>query len=196
MEYYSHTIRITNFNLIDIERVEQILKSGYIYSRRNLQNTINFDKERLGEETSLFNGMDYVSLCDLSKEKTDYSAYNMYVKRGLSFLFNKRIEVILPIIINTKVGGYSFFGDAHLFGLQEKRYSDLPDEVQIKDKISLSYLEGMAISVGQIEKYHEKDYVIEYLKLLKSVLTKYEKYVPIINIDTEKELLVDNHKIY
>ena len=71
MNYYSHTIRISNFSFGDIEKVEDILKSGFIYSRRNLKNIPGSDIKLLGEETSLFNGMDYISLCDLSKRNLD-----------------------------------------------------------------------------------------------------------------------------
>lgn len=191
MEYYSHTIRISNFNLIDIEKIEDILKSGYIYSRRNLQNLPNFDIKSLGEDTSLFNGMDYISLCDLSKRNLDYSAYNMYVKRGLSFLFNKKIDVITPTVVNNRLGGYSFFGDAHALGMQTMRYSDLPDEVQVKDKISLDNLEGISLSIKQMQKFHDDEYMKNYIKLVRKKLDDYQKDVPIINIDTEEELTVD-----
>lgn len=189
MEYYSHTIRITNFSFIDIEKVEDILISGYLYSRRNLQKILHINNITLSEETCLFNGMDYVSLCDLSKKGMDYSAYNMYVNRGLSFLFNKDMEVIIPTVINTRIDSYSFFGDAHMLGLGKERYSDLKDEVQVKDKVSLNYLEGMALSLNQMKKFHNNQYLIEYLKLLKDVLIRYQKNIPIINLDNQKEIM-------
>lgn len=195
MNYYSHTIRISNFSFGDIEKVEDILKSGFIYSRRNLKNIPGSDIKLLGEETSLFNGMDYISLCDLSKRNLDYSAYNMYVKRGLSLLFNKNIDVLTPIIVNTRLGGYSFFGDAHVLGMQTMRYSDLPDEVQVKDKISLDNLEGMLLSVCQLKKFHNDLYLNEYLNKLKNILMLYKKNVPIINLDNEEELIVENNVV-
>lgn len=195
MNYYSHTIRISNFSFGDIEKVEDILKSGFIYSRRNLKNIPGSDIKLLGEETSLFNGMDYISLCDLSKRNLDYSAFNMYVKRGLSLLFNKNIDVLTPIIVNTRLGGYSFFGDAHVLGMQQIRYSDLPDEVQVKDKISLDNLEGMLLSVCQFKKFHNDLYLNEYLNKLKNILILYKKNVPIINLDNEEELIVENNVV-
>ena len=195
MEYYSHTINITNFSLKDIDKVEEILKAGYIYSRRNLKDILHINKEELDEKNALFNGMDYVSLCDLSKKHREYSAYEMYVKRGLSFLFNKKIEVIVPSIVNIRVGTYSFISDAHYFGLSRGRYSDLYDEVQVKDKVSLNNLEGMILSLSSIKSYRGEDHLLEYLKLLKKVLILYQKNVPIINLDTEEEIYIEENKI-
>ena len=119
----------------------------------------------------------------------------MYVKRGLSLLFNKNIDVLRPIIVNTRLGGYSFFGDAHVLGMQTMRYSDLPDEVQVKDKLSLDNLEGMLLSVCQLKKFHNDLYLNEYLNKLKNILILYKKNIPIINLDTEEELIVENNKV-
>lgn len=195
MDYYSHTIRITNFDYIDISRIDNIIKSGYIYSRRKMKEILGINNKDTCEETSLFNGMDYISLCDLSKKHERYSAYYMYVYRGLSFLFSKNIDVIVPTIVNTNVNDMSFIYKAHEYGQKINRYSDLYDEVQVKDKLSLDYLKGMSISLRSMRIFHDKKYLFEYLKALKEVLEKNNLNIPIYNLDTKKELLVDKTKI-
>ena len=195
MEYYSHTIRITNFDFIDMEKVEDIISSGYIYSRRNLKEILGMNNKDTCEEMALFNGMDYVSLCDLSKRHEYYSAYYMYVYRGLSFLFSKNIDVIIPTIVNTNVNDMSFGYKAHEYGKEKRRYSDLYDEVQVRDKISLDYLIGMSLSLRRMRIFHDKKYLLEYLNGLKEILVKYNINIPIYNLDTEKEVHVDKMKI-
>ncbi len=195
MDYYSHTLHITNFSIMDIYHMETILKSGYLLSRNNLKDVLYDTDINIGENTALFNGMDYISLCDLSKIHEEYSAYNMYVKNGLSLLFNKKIKVIEPTIVNIRMGNFIFGDDAHKLGMGVKRYSDLSDEVQVKDKLSLDYLEMIMLSLNKFYRYHNEEYLIVYLKLLKDLLLKYEKNIPIINLDTEREIKIEKNKI-
>ena len=98
MNYYSHTIRVTNFDISDVYRVKNIFKIGYLLSRNKLKDIIYDEGINISETTALFNGMDYISLCDLTMEHDEYSAYNMYTKRGLSLIFNKKLPVIKPSI--------------------------------------------------------------------------------------------------
>lgn len=195
MDYYSHTIRITNFSFIDIYHIENIFKTGYLLSRRNLKEILFKDDIQIGESSALFNGMDYISLCDLSKKHEEYSAYNMYTQNGLSLLFNKKIDVLIPKIVNIKAGNFIFGEDAHKLGMGIERYSDLSDEVQVKDKLSLDYLEGLMLSINRFNQFHKKEYLIKYLECLKLLLIRYEKDIPIINLDTENEILVEKIKV-
>ena len=195
MNYYSHTIHITNFDISDAYRLKNILQIGYLLSRNKLKEIIEDDDLNLSEETSLFNGMDYISLCDLNAEHNEYSAYNMYVKKGLSLLFSNRLEVIKPSIVNMRIGEILFGNDAHEMGMGKKRYSDLSDEVQVKDRVSLEYFEGILLPIQNFYRYHNEIYLVEYLGLLKEILNNNKYHVPIINLDTKKEIIIEKNKI-
>ena len=81
MDYFSHTIRITNFSYDDIYHLENILKKGYLLSRRRISPEIR-EELNLSLDNSLYNGMNHISLCDLSSNHDNYSAYNIFVKKA------------------------------------------------------------------------------------------------------------------
>ena len=82
----------------------------------------------------LFNGMDYISLCDYEKNGIhildNSNAFENYVRYSLSLIFPKdKLKVIEPEIVDL-VSDYETISK---YGLSEvKRYTDLPDEVQVK----------------------------------------------------------------
>ncbi len=195
MDYYSHTIRITNFDIHDAYLMGKILKSGYLLSRNKLKGLVDDHDRYLCEATALFNGMDYISLCDLSCVHEEYSAYNMYVKRGLSFLFSRELQVIKPKLVSIQMGNIIFGDDAHKMGMGVERYSDLPDEVQVRDCVSMKYLRGILFSLETFYRYHNEIYLVEYVKLLKEVLNMNGYSVPVINLDTENEIIIEKDKV-
>lgn len=185
MDYYAHTIRISNFRMRDLDNIEKILKSGYLLSRRKLRQ--NGDRSI---ETSvfsmLFNGMDYISLCDLKMNHDGNSAYNVYTKRGLSLLLDHSLPVIRPTILEPN--SYNYF-DVKLF-LGKKRFTDLIDEVQVKDSISLNYLKGLCLSMTAFSFFYNEDYINNYLDDLCQLLKDYDYDVPIYNLDTKEKIKI------
>lgn len=126
-----------------ISRLRHILKSEYLLSRRNLG---------LIDNKSLFNGLDYISLCDYEKRTIEnpdremYNAYYAYIMFSMSLIFPKsELEILETKYINKALAGNSFFEYLmHKYGeSKNKRYSDYPDEIQIKDRISLEHLLGI-----------------------------------------------------
>ena len=185
MDYYAHTIRISNFRMRDLDNLEKILKSGYLLSRRKLRQ--NGDKSIENSVFSmLFNGMDYISLCDLKMNHDGNSAYNMYMKRGLSLLFDRDISVINPTVLAPN--DYSYF-NIKLF-LGKERFTDLIDEVQVKDSISLSHLMGMSLSLSVFKSFYNEDYIKNYLNYLNQLLNDYEFFVPMYDLDTKEKIKV------
>ena len=179
MDYYAHTISTYNdFFLSDLEKLENIIKSGYVLSRRRLG---------LNSRDALFNGMDYISLCDLSKEHLAYSSYNLYTKRGLSLLFDKKIDVIVPqyVVINKR--SLNDIDKMHELGLSG-RFSDFMDEVQVKDELSLDFMRALSLSYDAICESHSEEYIKKYLLAVKEILLDYNYHVPIINLDNAKIL--------
>lgn len=179
LKYYAHSFNKTdNLMLSDITKLEDILKNGALLSRRKLG---------LSEEDALFNGMDYISLCDLEKNHPKNSAYNLYVKRGLSLLFDKELKVIEPDYIYVDYNTLGSIDMIHYYGIKG-RYSDLIDEVQVKDEVSLNYLRGIMLSLSRMQYYYSEEYIYEYLKVVSYLLDKYHLDIPIINLDNEKVL--------
>lgn len=184
-EYYAHTIQISNFRIKDFDNLEKILKSGYLLSRRKLRK--KGDKNISNSAFSmLFNGMDYISLCDLAKNHDGNSAYNMYTRRGLSLLIDRDIPIITPTLLPP--GEYSYF-DLKLF-LGKERFSDLVDEVQVRDSISLSHLQGMCVSLSVFKSFYNDDYIENYLRYLEILLSDYNYNVPIYDLDSKEKIKI------
>lgn len=125
-----------------LEKLREILRSEFLLSRRNLG---------LSEAQAGFNGLDYISLCDYEKRTLEngsrdmYNAYYAYIYNNLALAFPKnRFDVITPKYIDHALAG-SKFGHYVMkkCGNSKKRYSDYPDEVQVRDKIDLDFLCGI-----------------------------------------------------
>ena len=187
LDYYAHTISYNHhFMLSDISTLEKILQSGYLLSRRNL---------KMDEKETLFNGMDYISLCDLTKKKDYYSAYNIYTQNGLSLLFSRDIEVIIPNYINLSQRSNDMGKEMHRLGLKG-RYSDFKDEVQVKDKLSLKYLKGLSIPLEKLCSCHSNEYAYYYLYYVKGCLKNHGYRLPILDLDNEKVIDIQKMKKY
>ena len=184
-EYYAHTIRISNFRIRDFDNLEKIFQCGYLLSRRGQRQ--NGDKSIDNSIlTALFNGMDYISLCDLKMSHDGNSAYNMYTRRGLSLLIDRNIQVIVP----TKLPPYDYnYFNPRVF-LGNKRFTDLIDEVQVKDSIDLSHLKGMCLSLSVFKSFYNEEYIEYYLKYLKELLDEYKHDVPLYNLDSREKIKI------
>ena len=179
--FYAHTIHVTNFSKDDFEVLEKILQSGYVLSRNGIKD-LGFDMKHISRHI-VYNGTDYVSLCDLKRKHQHYSAYNMFTSRGLSLLFDHSIPVIKTIYINDSD---NFPYSMQTLAYSINRYSDLEDEVQVRDGISLDYLRGLCLSLSLLESYHHDNYVKNYLNSLQELLKKYNLNVPIYDINNGK----------
>ncbi len=189
-EFYAHTIERNNFHFQDISILYDIFNSGYIYSRRNLQK-ITSDPEKTSEETSLFNGLDYISLCDLTKNHNGKSAYNSYTRGGLSLLIDHSIEVITPTLLDMRLYDYDSIKKLDLIN---NRYTDFKDEVQVKDQISLDYLRGMCLPLSGFFVNHDKKYLERYLGSIYELLEDYGYRIPIYNLDTWEKIKIKKSK--
>ena len=167
--------------------LKQILKSQALLSKR-MQNKAKSDV--------YFNGIDYISLCDYNKRtekyKRRYNAYEGYIRYSLSLMFpQEKLSVITPEMIDLAYddGYYDYAGMAQLGLSDDKRYSDLPDEVQVKDAISLDLMSGITLPLSKMRlSYGNADMNIKYaLKEIERILIlldKHDRLVPIYDIDT------------
>ncbi len=145
-----------------------------------------------------FNGVDYISLCDytrryiMSKAKKDFNAYNTYVRYSVSLMFpHGKFEVIDPVIVKspflTTPKDYVKMKELGLS--KDKRFSDMPDEVQVKDRVPLEYMSGLAYPVHMVRENGENSIkkmarIMADLDMLNYALSVYGYDVPIYDVDT------------
>lgn len=143
----------------------------------------------------LFNGMDYISLCDYEKNGIhilDYSnAFENYARYSLSLIFPKdKLKVIEPEIVDL-VSDYETISK---YGLSEvKRYTDLPDEVQVKDRISLDLMSGITLPISKmrnifLNESRTTSMVLREIEKVNTLLEKYNHLVPLYDVDTFESL--------
>ena len=164
--------------------LEKILKSKALLSRR-LQKNNDF---------TYFNGLDYISLCDYSKRNEKYldqiNSYEGYIKHSLSMAFPKeKLDIIVPEMIEVFSEG-NYYLNMRTIGLTSKqRYSDMADEVQVKDSISLELMIGITLPIDKmINKNFDTDKnITQILKQIENIIIMLEKYnynVPLYDINT------------
>ena len=182
---YLHTInngcRSIYTSKKQLEVFKQILESGELRSLR-LQGK---------EMHPTFSGLDYISLSDYekrdicNKEQAGYNTFNGYARDGISFAFpHENLDVIEPELM-TKLGLS-----------EEGRYSDLPDEVQVKDRVSLDKMSGITFPVESYLDtvfFRRKKVKLELIKqeinIIKELLDKYNyNDINLYNIDDLQEI--------
>lgn len=199
---YLHGIYPTSSynSMLTLYTLSRILQSRYLLSLR-LQNKASKNG---------FNGLDYISLCDyekrfeinpntensiLSNDPYGYNAFNYYIRYSLSLIFPKKeLEVIVPKIIDTPITTKEGFNNMKILGEStNERYSDMPDEVQVKDSISLDKMIGISYPLHQmytdrlsIERNVKA--ITKDLDKISNLLIKYGYNIKIYDIDTFEEL--------
>lgn len=180
-----------NYRKINLIKLEFILKDNALLSRR-LQG-LNF--------STGFNGMDYISLCDYQKRNIypinypQYTSYDAYIKESLSIAFPKdKLPLITPFIIDVISQNKKGYNQMANLGVSHKiRYSDLYDEVQVKDRISLDLMCAITIPINELNniflsKDRNTQNITKYLNTIRTLLIKYDHLVPIYDIDSMTEL--------
>ena len=168
-----------------LQKLKYILESNALLSKKMQEK----------DDAYGFNGLDYISICDYDKRNLlhprlkDYNSYYLYIKASLSIMFPKdKLKVIIPEQVN-------FIGTENpekmkKLGLSnKKRYSDLLDEVQVKDKVPLSLMSGITLPVSYMRKplFSEKltiDMVIDEIEKTRKLLNEYGYDVPFYDIKT------------
>ena len=191
-DIYLHGICPTNaFYLETYETYEilcKILKCRALLSSK-LQRTISNEG---------FNGVDYVSLCDytrryvMAKAKQNFNAYNTYVRYSVSLMFPQgEFEVIDPVIVKapSRMTAKDYIKMKKLGLSNDKSFSDMPDEVQVKDRVPLEYMSGLTYPVHMVRENDENSIkkiarIMDDLDILNYALSEYGYDVPIYDIDT------------
>lgn len=160
------------------------------------------------ESNGGFNGVDYVSLCDYDKRLISngtrgtrpYNAFYGYIRPAISLVFEKgKFEVIEPSIVENIFHFEDCYEKMKKYGESNGFYSDMPDEVFAKDRVSLEHMYGVTVPIEEYVKYIEmrsgklKDSkrlkkVKAYVDELRSLL-EYEGYkARLLDVDSLDEL--------
>lgn len=193
-EVYLHGICICDnndfTNTFDI--LEKILKSGSLLSL-SLQE--KYDHDKIG-----YNGLNYISICDptkinevYNKKKIciNYNAFSYHIKRSLTLALSKEnIETVKPILLEPNfMRRKSDKEIIYLINKPNRKFSDYPDELMVKNRISLNNLKFITIPVSYFmsnakKEENKKDIIIDLLRKTKTLLKNYDRIVPLYDLDT------------
>lgn len=199
--FYLHAINCNDGKDFDekstLVKLEEILKSGYILSRRKRG---DLDPNKGG-----WNGFDYISLCDYAKKDAapyennsfykEYTAYDSYIMTSLSLIIDKRwVRAITPTLMPSIIFDWNSMQEMRYIGIHcKERYTDLPDEVQVKNQITLNRLEGITVPLSyMVNEKRKRVFSVEEIKYFlnktKELLKRYEREVPIYDLETMTQL--------
>ena len=142
------------YHRMQLEKLEDILNTGAILSRRKL------GYQKMNHTT--WNGLDYISLSKREEELIWNSSYNRFISSSYAFILGsipaEKTEYI-------EDNNYELWRKlSKLF--PNKRFSPYEDEYQVKDEISLDTVVGIKIpdrdkKFSSVEYYKEKDWAID-----------------------------------
>lgn len=153
--------------------------------------------------TGGFNGHDYVSLCDYAKRNDyksfmgKYNAYHTYVRYSLSLAFPKdKLNIIKPKVLNgVYIRDSKGYNEMEKLGKSRKeRCTDMPDEVQVKDKVSLDNLCATTFPLHLLKGFSDSSLdeqaslIMFEIEEIDRLLNKFGYDVPMYDIDTFEEL--------
>ena len=152
-----------------------------------------------------FAGRDYISLCDYSKKDIvnngveEYNSFYGYIRNSLSLMLPKEgIEVVTPQLVDICTNsGYAFRKMELLGKSKTTRYSDMPDEVQVKDEILLDNLLGLTFPTHMLcgcDEAFSRDVINMILNDIDGLLKRFDRDVPIYDITTELNLKDEDQK--
>ena len=178
-------------------KLEEILRDEHLYSRR-VQGIID-------EEFINFSGLDYISFCDrklrFAKPYQNtpflkhYTVYDNYISNSLSLGFDRKgIDVIDTELVEPIAISYMPEVTIKKYGLSsDLRYSDMADEVQVKDKVSLGNLRCLTLPVHlMVNKHANIIYdcgdICKCVEEINSLMSEYNYSVPIYDLHSKEKL--------
>ena len=181
--------------------LEKILQSGSLLSL-SLQD--KYDHDKIG-----YNGLEYISICDFTKINDvynkkkiciNYNAFSYHIKRSLTLALSKEnIETVKPILLEPYfIKRRSEREILFLINKSTRKFSDYPDELMVKNRISLNNLKFITIPVNYFMSNEKEEnrynMIVDLLRKTRAILKKYDKLVPLYDLDTMINL-DDNIKV-
>ncbi len=192
--YYYHSIR--NLNM---ERLIQILDSGYILPRAMMEN-------KPSDKNNIFNGNNWISLTQKTLMDDDMlyeyrSSYDELIPGSICFVIEPNIEGIkFPNYIDPEFG-YYYEGKDILFSDGDERFSYYLDEVQTNKPIPTSKMLAVGYPLNRRLNECGIKQVKSEIAFIKSTLERNNLSIPIIDsseydfADTEEKIQESNKKI-
>ncbi len=190
---YLHGI-YTNYDYFDSERslviLEKILESKYILSRKK--------RGDINKSTGGYNGINYISLCNyLLRKRTyhnnnsykGYNSYSCFCKKSISLVLSKeKLKTVKPIILPPSILDYNGMVEMNRLGNDNRhRFSDMPDEVQVKNEISLNSLVAFSLPINHMifsESAMNYSNIKSFLEELRKILKEFNYEKPVYDITT------------
>ncbi len=151
----------------DINSFMKILDTGEIKCRKLI------DREGIKIHRTLevtlgvgYNGTEYISLCRLNQDSYQGdSAYQIFVRNSYCFIISDDIPAIKPLDISSQEIRKQYSEELLLFvknrDKSEVRFTNMKDEWQIKMRIPLQYIVGIAIPIRRLKYYPHHFYDIQ-----------------------------------
>ena len=157
-------------------KIEKILNDGAILSRSKQE------KNYLYNWYIGYNGNDYISVCE-HRDNFDGNSYNNFIRNNVSFELDlSNLDICETIMTSIP---YNKLNYSNTTGLN--RFSDMDDEIQVKDEIQLSKVLAITFPTNMIIESGIKDTktILKYLEKLKLLMSKYQYDFPIYDIDSK-----------
>lgn len=128
-----------------LDHLISILESREIKCRRLLNEESLKYKNRKYTNPG-YNGLDYVSICKPNNDSSDsYTAFNIFIVNHFCLIINEEVKAVKTVTCD------SFMVQALSDRYNNFRYSDLIDEWQVKTRITLDNVVGIAIPFQRID---------------------------------------------
>lgn len=148
---FYHGMQPRRSSLCKIKTMLEIIDSGGLKSNRLLGNNL----------AQGYNGLDYISVCEgerfykylVRKE----SAFKLFIKNNFCFILSSDISVVKPKYLNWN--HFKHYSDLvnYMNLFPDYQFSDLFDEWQVKDEISLDYVIGLGLPLKSLIRTHILD---------------------------------------
>ena len=157
-KYYFHSTRgieMINNNEMCLKRLESILKSEYILSRKLQKEILNIENKK---NFSNWNGEDYISVC-----KYNYNDFGIFGDAYTTLCYASGVTIVL---------------DKNMLNhsIVRKDGKKMLNEIQIKDKISINFIKAIGFH------YYDCDIDNVLVQKIRELLDIYNIDVPIIDI--------------
>jgi hypothetical protein len=146
----------------------------------------------------LFNGKDYISLCNPDvkdvMELFEDNTYTRFVSKSLSLLVYKdMVEVKQTQLVPPVKDELDFWKYFFLTRLSRKRYSDMPDEVQAYYSVPMEAVHGVALPTNffieaQRDELLGRRAMLEYAKDIYELLEEYDYDLKIYELESMEEI--------
>jgi len=169
--YYFHGFRNCN-----LETLYKVLECGFILPRKDI-------KETLENETNLYNGENWISLCQKSladdfMARRYTTSYDEIIYNNLCVVIDSNLKDVVDTIYIPSDYFYEDMRKKLVYDQSRVRYSSFIDEVQTDEPISIKNF----LAIGYpLNRFKEKETIEHNIEELEKKLEQAGLNIPILN---------------